>query len=495
MRGGTVNLNKTETLAENAEGSALVAPGAVALGDSQGEFALGGPNSENGVRQGQVVDRYRIVQLIASGGMSRVYEAVHVFTHKPVALKVMRARFSERNDVISRFRHEAVALSSIQHQNVVRVENAGLTDEGHVFLAMELLSGRNLREELQAQKLLGVRASLELVAGVATGVAAAHAIGIIHRDLKPENIFCTDTGAPKVLDLGTAKFAGDNVPTTQTAHGKIVGTAAYVAPERLEGNPGDERCDIYSLGLVLYECIAGVHPMAPEGTWPKAAEIASRQISFRPAPIRGLPEAVGQVIAKAIHKNPDKRYRSMLEFSEAIHVALLTLNGNRASPISVVPARNRRELRVPIAAGVILGVAAGGAVFQLRQTAARPMAEAPMLDVSAPAKNNSENRAETAVPRGGQGHALLDSPPNESGSTVSPMAVGHSPAVASVNGALARANGSIAAKPSGEAAAEAQASPSSGEVHTANSPRRGKANAGNPAAPAQGREDLPASGL
>jgi len=357
MRGGTVKLNDTEPLATDEQAAAVARPepvGIVALGGSSSDSLLAGPASENLLRKGQMVDRYRIVRLVASGGMARVFEAVHVFTHKTVALKVMHQRYSERRDLIERFRHEAMALSSIRHENVVNVENAGLTEDGHVFIAMDLLSGENLREVLRARKSLEIVEALRLIEDVARGVAAAHAINVIHRDLKPENIFCQRGAGAKVLDLGTAKFAGDNAPTTQTAFGKVVGTAAYIAPERLEGEAGDERCDIYSLGLVLYECLAGHHPMTPDGKWPNAAEIATRQVTYHPRPIPGIPSPVANLIAKSIHKSPERRFRSMPELSQAIHTVIEQL-GTEPPPL-----RPRRAAAAgvhwPILLGILVGV-------------------------------------------------------------------------------------------------------------------------------------------
>ena len=489
MRGGTVNLDNTETHAstEQRRASGSAHPSASAgLENSSSEAVSDAPISQNVVRQGQVIDRYRIVRLIASGGMSRVYEAVHAFTNKAIALKVMRARYSDRQDVISRFRHEAMALSSIHHPNVVNVENAGLTDDGHVFIAMELLSGRNLREILGAKKSLGVRESLELVAGVAMGVAAAHAVDVIHRDLKPENIFWVDALGPKVLDLGTAKFAGDNVPTTQTAHGKIVGTAAYVAPERLNGETGDARCDVYSLGLVLYECIAGFHPMAPEGTWPSASEIASRQLSFTPRPVPGLSESVSSIIAKAIQKNPEKRYCSMLEFSEAIYTVLPSLEASPSGFDSPRKGHGPRPMFLPIVMGVVIGTALGGGAFVLRHSATRGSRAEPDLNVRAPAMQSLEKPGAKRVPP-------LSAPSASSGDEPRAPTEG-----SSGRPAITAPSGKMRGKPT--TVASSRPRESLPPELTTGAERRAKDNAGvapKPQSPTYHTErvDLPASGL
>ena len=210
MRGLTVHIHDTVPIEalkppELAPGQAPVASGHDSVNSAPISEAA---NSENIHQSGQMVDRYRITKLIAVGGTSRVYEAVHQFTKKPVALKVMRHRLAERQDVIERFRREAVVLASIRDDNVVAVENAGLTEDGRVFIAMELLRGRTLRELLRCSGRLKQDDTVRIITEVANGVSAAHQAGVAHRDLKPENIFCVTHGRVKVLDLGTAKFAG-----------------------------------------------------------------------------------------------------------------------------------------------------------------------------------------------------------------------------------------------------------------------------------------------
>jgi serine/threonine protein kinase len=272
-----------------------------------------GVGSERPLGAGEVVDRYRIEQVIASGGMARVYRAVHQFTGRTVALKVMRTRYADRPDLVERFQKEAMALSQIRHSNVVAIENGGVTESGEVFIAMELLEGRTLRELLEERGRLPIREALSILSQVAQGVSAAHDVNVIHRDLKPENIFCTSDGAVKVLDLGLAKFVGHDPRETNDAIVGPIGTAAYISPERLDGMPVDVRCDIYSLGLIAYECLAGRHPMVPDGVWPSRQEIALRQLTFCPAPIPELPSGLWAAVARAIDKNPERRFSSMDE--------------------------------------------------------------------------------------------------------------------------------------------------------------------------------------
>jgi serine/threonine-protein kinase len=212
-----------------------------------------------------------------------------------------------------------MALSQIRHSNVVTIENGGLTDKGEVFIAMEFLQGHTLRDVLVERGKLPIREALSIVIQISLGVGAAHEVNVVHRDLKPENIFCTSDGAVKVLDLGLAKFIGYDLKETDPAKTGMIGTAAYIAPERLDGLPIDARCDIYALGLIAYECIAGFHPLVPDGVWPSSEEIALRQLTFDPPALRHLPADVWGAIARAMHKDRERRFATMDQFAATLH--------------------------------------------------------------------------------------------------------------------------------------------------------------------------------
>jgi serine/threonine protein kinase len=398
MRGYTVHIDDTVPI--EAPKQPEPAPGQAQFAAAAGghDFASSAPvsaaaNSENVHRSGQMVDRYRITRLIAEGGTSRVYEAVHQFTKKPVALKVMRHRLAERRDVIERFRQEAVVLASIRHENVVAVENAGLTDDGRVFIAMELLRGRTLRDLLRHSGKLNPSDTVRIIAEVVNGVSAAHAAGVAHRDLKPENIFCATPGGVKVLDLGTAKFAGENAPSIQTALGRVIGTVAYIAPERFHGEPGDVRSDIYALGLITYECLAGYHPMVPDGNWPNATEIASRQVEYEPGPFAGAPPALWRVISKAMQKSPGQRYQSAIELLQALRKAEPRRRAVVEEPLFQLTTKpsvwtrygtlTRRSIR-PILAGSVFGAVVAGSLLGARRSSDRLVSAAPVPSVAPP---------------------------------------------------------------------------------------------------------------
>jgi serine/threonine-protein kinase len=364
------------------------------------------------------VDRYIIERLIAAGGMARVYRAHHEWSRRPVALKVLRTRYAGRPDLIDRFQKEAMALGQIKHPNVVTIENGGLTSNGEVFIAMEFLEGKSLREVLQERVTLPIREALSILSQVAHGVTAAHDVNVVHRDIKPENIFCTSFGTVKVLDLGLAKIIGFDSKSTDPEG--LIGTAAYMSPEQLEGLPADARSDIYSLGLVAYECLAGFHALVPDGIWPSRDEIALRQLTYEPRPLRELPRPLWQVVARAIHKNPAYRYASMEEFAAALHKVRHELGatgtsdpgpdprtkpsstsaGKRADVSSDAARSGLRRLvtRYPMFIGAGIGLAAAITIFAMRARNAGAPANVPAPEPPALAPSTAPNAPAVAPP-------------------------------------------------------------------------------------------------
>jgi serine/threonine-protein kinase len=277
---------------------------------------------EGHFKPGDKCDRYEIVRLIAAGGMGEVYEAVHCFTRRPVALKVLQLRHASKPDILERMRREAIFLSQIRHPNMVPVHDADITPEGIVWIAMELLEGRTLREVVSQTGALPLQVALYFATEVADGLQAAHELEVIHRDIKPENIFVTTDHHVKVLDLGAAKFYGHGVKTTDRM--KTLGTPAYMSPEHIQGQKVDARADIYALGLVLYEMIAGHHAFAHTiaDDMPSRQELGTLQLFGNPKPLTEVvptcPAYVWEVVAKAVAKKREDRYASMTELAGAL---------------------------------------------------------------------------------------------------------------------------------------------------------------------------------
>ncbi len=270
---------------------------------------------------GTVLDnRYRIDELIGEGGMGKVYLAEHVDIGKRVAIKVLHLVYGRMPDLVERFRREARAASRIGHPHIVDVTDSGTTQEGAVYFVMEYLEGHELADAIDRQGPLEVTRALRIAIQICRAVAAAHAAGIIHRDLKPENIFLTiRSGAAdfvKVLDFGIAKSSEAEEARSKrlTSPGMAMGTPEYMAPEQAAGRPADERCDIYSLGAILYESLTGFPPYQGDNFM----EILTKKATLDPPSPRSLrpdlPEAVEALVVRAMARDPKQRPPSMEAF-------------------------------------------------------------------------------------------------------------------------------------------------------------------------------------
>ncbi len=281
---------------------------------------------------GAAVDRYEVVRLIGSGAMGEVYLAMHGFTKKVVALKVLRAGQSQGAE---QMRAEAMALCRVHHDHLVEVYDAGMADvalpDGSrpslIWMAMELLEGESLRERVHREGAVRPGLALGWASAVAEGLEAAHAEGIVHRDLKPENVFLTKTGEVRVLDFGTVGMKGQVDATAQ-------GTVAYMAPEQLGREPVDVRADVYALGILLYEMLAGRHPFSnPEGGLGTTEQLVAMQLTADPEPLETfVGQEVWSVIARAVDKDPGRRFASMAEMGAALR-ALAQAYGGRAGAL------------------------------------------------------------------------------------------------------------------------------------------------------------------
>lgn len=276
-----------------------------------------------------VEGRYRVIRRLSAGGVGAVYEAEHAFTGLHVALKALH---NQRGDNPERMRAEARTLAEMRHPNIVQITDGGVAGRV-VWFTMELLEGRTLREEISTSGPLGIARALMFAAQIAEGVATAHAADVIHRDLKPENIFVVaQSDTIKILDFGTSKITGKqrrSVMLKTTDRFRLIGTQAYMPPERLRAGLADARADVYAIGHILYEMLAGRHCWS-EGPGPldlpAPQELGLRQIYTPPPPIRehtpDVPEWVESVVLTALAKDPDHRQQTMGELSRELRAAL-----------------------------------------------------------------------------------------------------------------------------------------------------------------------------
>jgi len=284
---------------------------------------------------GQTVAHYLILEMIDAGGMGVVYLAKDLELNRLVALKVLPPEVANDAERVRRFKQEAQAASALRHPNIVTVYEVGRHGDLH-FMASEYIEGENLQWRLEREPLTLGRA-VEVAAQVADALAAAHAAGITHRDIKPANIMLDKDGRVRVIDFGLAKLSEKRLPVVgpedptwiaHTAPGVLMGTVAYVSPELLEEREGDERADVWSLGVCLYEMLARRPPFLKETLYGTAASI----LRDEPAPLgEGVPEGLREVVRKALRKNREERYQTMGEFRSDLLRAGLALGSAGAA--------------------------------------------------------------------------------------------------------------------------------------------------------------------
>jgi serine/threonine-protein kinase len=258
----------------------------------------------------QTISHYKILEKLGEGGMGIVYEAHDTKLGRFVALKFLPPELTRDPEAKRRFIHEAQAASALDQANICNIHDIGETDDGQLFIVMAFYQGESLKERLQRGS-LGVDEALEIACQVALGLSKAHEKGIAHRDIKPANIMLTNDGEAKILDFGLAKLAG-RARLTRT--GTTVGTIAYMSPEQARGEEVDERTDIWSLGVVLYEMMAGRLPFESDYDQAMIYSILSEQ----PKPLRSVrpdvPAELEQVVTKALQKDLRIRFQHMDEF-------------------------------------------------------------------------------------------------------------------------------------------------------------------------------------
>ncbi|MEZ4365577.1 MAG: protein kinase [Kofleriaceae bacterium] len=276
---------------------------------------------------GQTVGNYEVTQKLGEGGMGSVYLAEHPKIGKRVALKVLHAEFSNNQDVVTRFFNEARSVNDIQHPNIVDIIDYGIIPNGPrgdtlVYFIMEFLSGKTLTDALKAEAPFPPERAFAIALQVADALAASHRCGVVHRDLKPDNIMLSQRGRDpdfvKLLDFGIAKLTGDQPGSRKTRTGIVMGTPWYMSPEQCDGRGFiDHRTDIYALGVVLYEMVAGRMPFLGEGY----GEVLVQHLTQAPPPpstFRGMSPYVEAVILKALEKRPEQRYPTADEFMRAL---------------------------------------------------------------------------------------------------------------------------------------------------------------------------------
>jgi serine/threonine protein kinase len=281
---------------------------------------------------------YEIVALIGAGGMGEVYRARDTRLGRDVALKLLAGDLAADLDRLRRFEQETRAVASLSHPNILAVYDVG-AQAGAPFMVSELLEGQSLSEWVTSGG-LAVRKAVDMTVQIARGLAAAHEKGIVHRDLKPANVFVTKDGGVKILDFGIAKLTRPDTDAQATTvavapatdAGAVLGTIGYMAPEQVRGLPCDHRADIFALGCVLYELLAGQR--AFRGAIP--ADTASAILKEDPLPLRDLRRAVSpelqQIVDRCLEKRPEDRFSSAHDLGLALEAVSTGVATARRAP-------------------------------------------------------------------------------------------------------------------------------------------------------------------
>ncbi len=278
----------------------------------------------------EIGGRYVVHELLARGGMGAVYKGVHLELGRAVAVKVLSSAYAREEEAVKRFQREARTAGRIDHPNIVAILDLGRLGSGEPYLVMELLEGVDLADCIAREAPMRPDRVVELLRPVANALDMVHAEGLLHRDIKPANIFLAarPDGAvtPKLLDFGLAALRDGTDADRLTREGIVVGTPHYVSPEAAEGEPVDERTDVYSLGLVAFEMLAGVLPIESE----RPISLMYAKVR-RPAPTlsqrtgKSFPPAIEQLIARTLSRTPERRPASAGAFVEALAAAVREL--------------------------------------------------------------------------------------------------------------------------------------------------------------------------
>ena len=282
---------------------------------------------------GKQIDNYLIIKHIARGGMADVYQAEDVDLKRNVALKVMIQSLAVDDQFVERFRREAQTVAKLDHPNIVQVYSVGVLPEGAPYIAMQFIDGGTLRDKLrqltQRGKLLTTEQSLNIVRQVATALGVAHSAKVVHRDMKPGNVLIRPDGTPVLVDLGIASVAGSK-KLTQT--GSLIGTPNYMAPEQVRGQKLDGRSDLYSLGIILYEMLAGIRPFEAD----ESIAVLHQQVYEEPTPVYSsrpdLAQETVDIVQTCMHKDPAQRFNDTQAMIAAIDKALLAEGASGPNP-------------------------------------------------------------------------------------------------------------------------------------------------------------------
>ena len=326
-----------------------------------------------------IAGRYRVVRRLGGGGMAEVFLARDTTLDRLVAVKVLRERFADDQEFVTRFHREARAAAALNHPNVVAIHDRGGA-AGSSYIVMEYVAGETLKERIRREGRLSPAAARAVECDLLTALQAAHDRGIVHRDVTAQNVLLADDGRVKVADFGIAHFGSSALTST----GVVMGTSRYLSPEQARGEPTDERSDVYSAGVVLFEMLTGRLPFEGDNDLAIALRHASEPAPAPSSLEPGLPPQLDAVVARTLRKDPAERFQTAQELAAALNA--LDLSGALDAPLP--PAT------MPVAGATAATRLVAGAAGE---TAATRMVASPAVTRVAPAAAGAA--AETAVTR------------------------------------------------------------------------------------------------
>ena len=275
------------------------------------------------LKTGMIIgERYEIVGKIGTGGMADVYKGKDHKLNRYVAIKVLKPEFREDTKFIKKFQTEAQSAAGLTHPNIVNVFDVG-NDEGVYYIVMELIEGITLKDYISKKGKLSIKEATSIAIQVSMGLEAAHSHGIVHRDVKPQNIIISTDGKVKVTDFGIARAASSN-----TISSNVMGSVHYSSPEQVRGGYSDEKSDIYSLGITLYEMVTGVVPFDGDTTVAIAIKHLQEEMIPPSTYTPELPFSLERIIEKCTQKSVDRRYRNMSEVIADLKHSLIDPQGD-----------------------------------------------------------------------------------------------------------------------------------------------------------------------
>ena len=308
--------------------------------------------------------RYELIEIVGTGGMAIVYRALDQKTGREVAVKLLRPEFERDEEFVRRFSHEAKAAAQVAHENIVNMLDVGFA--GVPYIVMEFVRGQTLKDLIRSVGSIPPRQAVAMALRILAALDHAHRNNIVHRDIKPQNILVDENGMIKVADFGIARLT-TSATMTATGDGSFFGSVHYISPEQARGEKADEKSDLYSVGVVLYEILTGQVPFDSES----AVSIAIKHIGETPRSIRELkpelPRALEQILQKALSKDPADRYQSASEMAADLKRSLTNPRGGFVR--NPVMDAQRRKARVRNAlAGLLLAAVLGAMVLIIVKT-------------------------------------------------------------------------------------------------------------------------------